>query len=338
MHVLFVDDEPQVLEGLRDLLWPHRKRWRVSVALGARKALEMLRKDDAQVVVSDIQMPEMDGVELLEAVKRDYPAALRVMLSGQCGLDAGKRAVSVAQQYLSKPCSPEALVDTLERAERYNALLTDQALIDVVGRCDRMPSPPTLYARLTSMAGDPNVELHDLASVVQTDPAITAKLLQLANSSFFGRAKRTVTATEAIQYLGVKLLADLVLMSEVAISLECAGCPLDIDAFQAHALSVAWEAHRHVGAGDAGDAAFTAGLLHDIGELVIACGGGDADDDPLLHAGAGAYLLARWGLPIAIVDAVACHHDEPSGREPAGDIIAAVQLAERQATPVEGCG
>ena len=107
--ILFVDDDVNVLMALRRMLHPMRHEWQMSFATGAQEALAKLAQAPFDVVVSDVRMPVMTGIELLAEVRRRYPHTARIILSGQSNREATARASGCAHQYLSKPCDPEVL-------------------------------------------------------------------------------------------------------------------------------------------------------------------------------------------------------------------------------------
>src|SRR5438105_11023321 len=115
-RILFVDDEPKVLEGLQRMLRPQRAHWHMLFASGSEAALRLMEADPVDVVVSDMRMPEMDGARLLERVRDRYPSVIRIILSGHFEVEAGMRAVPVAHQFLTKPCDAEKLLAAIERS------------------------------------------------------------------------------------------------------------------------------------------------------------------------------------------------------------------------------
>ena len=102
--ILFVDDEQQILDGLKDLLRKQRKQWSMVFALGGQAALDELTQRPFDVVVSDMRMPGIDGATLLTRVKEMYPASARIILSGHADRDSIVRALPVAHQFLNRPC------------------------------------------------------------------------------------------------------------------------------------------------------------------------------------------------------------------------------------------
>jgi CheY-like chemotaxis protein len=115
-HILFVDDEPRVLEGLRRMLRPLRHEWQMAFANSGAEALEILARMPFDVLVTDMRMPGMDGALLLETVRARFPTVLRIILTGQCNRDTLLRSVSLAHYHLAKPCDPDTLKDTVARA------------------------------------------------------------------------------------------------------------------------------------------------------------------------------------------------------------------------------
>ena len=116
IRVLFVDDEPRVLGGLRRMLRPMRHEWQMEFAQGGPEALDALAEQSFDVIISDMRMPGMDGGELLTEVMRRYPETVRIMLSGQSNKETVLRSVGPTHQYLAKPCDPELLKRVIARA------------------------------------------------------------------------------------------------------------------------------------------------------------------------------------------------------------------------------
>ena len=108
-QVLFVDDEPNVLQGLQRMLHPLRNEWQMTFVQSGAEALVRLEQETFDVVVSDMRMPGMDGARLLNEVMQRFPRVVRIMLSGQVGKEAVLKATGPTHAYLSKPCEPEAL-------------------------------------------------------------------------------------------------------------------------------------------------------------------------------------------------------------------------------------
>jgi HD-like signal output (HDOD) protein len=348
-RVLFVDDEPHVLESLRDALRPWRRDLNMTFAADGPSALDELGREPFDAVVSDMRMPGMDGAEFLREVQRAQPATVRIVLSGYAELESVARAATVAHRFLSKPCDVEELVNVIQRSCDINSLVEQDELRDTAGGAGRLPSVPRLYSKLTALMNDPDATVVDAARLVEQDAAMTAKVLQLANSAFFGRARQVTGLDEAISYLGLNTLKALALSADAMEAFqptrEIAG--FSIERLQAHTGLTARIARRLVAAGCNGDSAIAAALIHDVGILVLASRAPDylaavieraeredralfqveQEERGFTHADVGAHLLGLWGLPPAIVEAVAYHHRPAAAHGPTMDAITAVHVA-----------
>lgn len=327
---LFVDDEPRVLDGLQRVLRPHRLRWDCSFAAGGAAGLAEFEREPFDIVVTDMRMPGMDGAAFLEVVAARWPATVRLVLSGQADADAAMRAAGVAHQFLSKPCEPAVLERVLARADALHGLISAPHLASLLGGVDRLPGLPRIHRQLSAILNNPDAGVGDVARVVEQDAALAAKVLQLVNSSFFGHTREVVSVERAVSMLGTRLIHSLTAAHGVFRAVEQAVLPpwFDAEAEQRHATMVAALARRLVPDPALMEGAFAAGLLHDVGRLLLALRAGDAvtearavalrDGIPLVaaerqvlgttHAEVGAYLLGIWGLPWQIVGAVRWHH------------------------------
>ena len=113
IRVIFVDDEPRVLEGLKRMLRPKRNEWQMTLRRQRAGGARRLRTEPCEVVVTDMRMPGMNGAELLEVVQREYPNTIRLILSGQAETESVMKALGVSHQFLSKPCDAEILQGTI---------------------------------------------------------------------------------------------------------------------------------------------------------------------------------------------------------------------------------
>jgi HD-like signal output (HDOD) protein/ActR/RegA family two-component response regulator len=347
-RVMFVDDEPQVLEGLRDALRPWRRHWQMTFAPHGQAALEALECEPYDVVVSDMRMPGMDGAELLHEVQRIHPTSVRIVLTGWAEKESVARAANVAHRFLTKPCDVEELVRVVQRSCGVNALVEHEDLRRAAAGTGRLPSVPRLYSELTALMHDPDTTLADVERLVEQDAAMAAKVLQLANSAYFGRARPVDDVGQAIGYLGLNALKALTLSVEAMAAFAPARRieGFSIERLQRHSALVARITRRLVDREHA-DGAVAAALIHEVGLLVLASRAPDylaealaqaeAEGRPLFeverelrgftHAEVGAHVLGLWGLPHGIVEAVAYHHDPAAAHDPRLDAVTAVHVA-----------
>lgn len=350
-RILFVDDEPNILEGLRNLLRKQRKSWDMVFCVGAEAALVELSKQPFDVVVSDMRMPGMDGATFLARVRDTYPAAARIVLSGYAEQADILRALPVAHQFLNKPCEEAVLRGAIHRAAELQSLLSRECVRGLVGKIERLPSLPRTYAELSRVAADPDCSVDEVAAVVAQDPAMSLKTLQLANSGYFGAGQRVASIRQAATYLGVDLLKGLSLCTEIFASFASAEeIGLDLDELQADALKTALLSKAFLSNSSAGRAeeAFATALVHDVGRVIMAMAVPTKYREVMerrrstgsevhlaektvfgvTHAEIGAYLLGVWGLPVAMVEAVAYHHNVRGVGDGEHELLAATYVAD----------
>lgn len=333
-RILFVDDEPNVLEGLERMLFPLRNEWQTAFAGSGAQALELMDKQPFDVVVTDMRMPGMDGAALLSEVMRRHPETVRFVLSGQSDRETIFRFVGPAHQFLAKPCDPKELKMCVDRAFALRDLLKSESLKRLVAQIHTLPALPEAYRKLTTELQSPDASIANVGKIIESDAGMTAKMLQLVNSAFFGVRRRVSSAAQAAAFLGLDNIRSLVLMSGAFSQAERSKLParFPADAMWHHSMAVGTCAQAICKAEKAGEQvakdAFTSGLLHDLGKLILAVVVRDQYTGVLdqvynagapfkeaersvlgcTHAEVGAYLLGIWGLPDSIVEAVAFHH------------------------------
>ncbi|MEQ8207698.1 MAG: response regulator, partial [Woeseia sp.] len=186
MNVLFVDDEPNILDGLRRTLRPLRNEWTAQFMTSGDDALAYLAENNCDVVVTDMKMPGMDGAAFLQAVRERHPDCIRIALSGETDNHLIYRCVQHAHQYIAKPCDADTLAATVRRATSLRALMTDASLKTLVSQLSTLPSMPKQYQLIMRELQSENPSLNAVGEIIESDVAMTAKILQLVNSAFFG--------------------------------------------------------------------------------------------------------------------------------------------------------
>jgi HD-like signal output (HDOD) protein len=347
--ILFVDDERDLLDGLRARLYKHRHDWNMAFVASGAEALAVFERQPIDLIVSDVRMPGMDGGQLLTTVKQRWPTTVRIIVSGYADPVQAVRLTSLCHQYIAKPCDSQVLENIIERCFNLQDVLAQEPLRKVVGRIGKLPALPKTYGRLQTALSQPNVTVGEIADIVTADAAIAIKVLQITNSAFFRLRKPMVRIKDAVTYLGFATIRNLVLSAEIFSQWKSPRNSLGVDPeqLQNHAQIAAAACKSLAGGRATPDDAWLAGLLHDIGYWVLAQECPDelekalelsrsqglplADCERLTtgatHAEIGAYLLGLWGLPYSIVEAVALHH-APGSVSPQGyDLLGALAVS-----------
>jgi HD-like signal output (HDOD) protein len=337
LRVLFVDDETRVLEALERVLLDLAPDWETCFLSSAEAAMNELSRQQYDVIVCDLRMAGMDGVALLGRVAEVWPRTVRIVLSGHSDEEAALKMVHVAHQFLAKPCAAATLHQVIARTAQLTQLLPDRKLQTLVGQVGSLPSPGEVHRELTVLvdreqAGNSAAEL---AQLIKRDPAMTAKLLQVASSAFFNTSASVADVETAIMRLGFRTLRNLshALCDFLPTRPSAIPTVTAVQTLQQRALRVAQLASRMARLPEDASAAYIAGLLSHVGELLLisaaperlyvthaeALHSGVASHVAELatwgvtHAEIGAYLLGLWGLPFQIVEAVANHHAPARG-------------------------
>ena len=328
LSILFVDDDPNIIAGLKRMLHPLKKEWNLIFTNGGNEALEKIESTPVDVVISDIRMPGIDGTQLLTKIKDKYPHIVRITLSGYANDNMALRNARIVHQSLSKPTTPEIIKSTIENAHKLRQRLMNDELLSLINGIDDLPSLPEVYLKLEEEINSKNSSVDKLSKIISTDPIITAKILQLTNSAFFGLPHRISNITQALNYLGINIIQNLVLTIKLFKSLDSKNPNSSIyQGIWNHSNKVAFIAKHlasivNLSKADNEDT-YLGGLLHDIGKIILL----DKIDEiqvsqdlkfdeyenkfnNITHADVGAYLLGIWGLPDSIVEAVAYHHSK----------------------------
>ena len=331
-RILFVDDEPNVLSGLRRMLFPMRKEWDMEFCGSGQEALDLMAKDPVDVIVTDMRMPGMDGTAVLRHVMEKYPQTVRFVLSGQSDKETILRTVGAAHTFLSKPCSADVLKSCVDRAFALRDLLGNRSLKSLVAQVDALPALPQTYQRVKEELASEDASVRSVGKIIESDLGMTAKVLQLVNSAFVGLRQGVSDVTQAVSMLGLDTVRSLLLMVGAFDTQREMPSRLPLNYLWEHGMTVGRFAQGICKAEEADEVttnqSFTAGLLHDAGILVLATNYKEdyerilehakANQTPLhrveletfgcTHAQVGAYLLGIWGLPDSVVEAVAYHH------------------------------
>jgi HD-like signal output (HDOD) protein len=359
-NIVFVDDERELLDGLRARLYKHRNDWCMKFVESGEEALAIFEKEPIDLIVSDVRMPGMDGGQLLAAVKQRWPKTMRIVISGYSDPVQAARLTSLAHQYLAKPCEDRQVENVLERCFNLQDLLAQESLRNVVGRIAKLPAMPDTYSRLQRALAQPSVTAGEIGDIVNADAAIATKVLQITNSAFFRLRKPMVRIKDAVTYLGFATVRNLVLCAEIFSQWKATPELPDADPqiLQQHAQYAAAACKALALGGISPDDAWLTGLLHDIGYWVLIqecpqdlAKAIDLSRDlnlPLwecerriigaTHAQVGAYLLGLWGLPYPIVEAVALHHTPRAIVPHAYDLLAALAISHALLPPAGARG
>jgi putative nucleotidyltransferase with HDIG domain len=336
--VLFVDADRRVHQSLRRIVVARNLPFDLFSATSSAQARQILSARICDVIVSDANLPDMEGSGLLAQVQERWPMSLRILMTEEGGMRVISSLLASAHQLLTKPATPECLLNTILAALRLRFLLMDSRLREIVHRLEHLPVVPAVYTALTRELQRENCSNQSVAEIVSRDMSLTTAILKVVNTPFFGLSRRVDEPLQAVNILGANLVRGLVLSEGVL-------RPQDPDMYPGFNTEQLWGhclltarccravMRQECPTGPAVEDAFLAGLLHDVGKIVLAEGcpedyvgilkESQARNVPLAlveaetlgvtHAQIGAYLLGLWGFSESVVIAIAQHHGPVPG-------------------------
>ena len=328
--------------------------WLAQSAGTGMEALALARQFSFAAVAADILLPDMSGLELLDQFMQCQPSAHRLVLSDVSDTENTVKCMGKPHHHLLKPFAVQTLLNALDQAFAHEAWLPSQAVHGLIAQMRQVPSPPRTYFKVVEEIRSPHASLEKISELIAEDPAITAKVLQLANSAVFGLELQVSQPLEAIAYIGLETTKALVLLAHTVSAFEkskLAG--FSVEELWRHSVSAGQIAQKialtEKGGLEVAEQAFAGGLLHDIGKLLLCanlpglfaktmalaredrCTYWEAEMQLFPNAGhaeLGGCILGIWGLPRAIVEAVALHHAPRQLAGPGFHPLTAVHVAD----------
>ena len=336
-RILFVGETQPLWDEFRALAGQAQSGWEAQFAGTGLEAMALLAARPFDTVVACVQLPDMNGADLLDDLMRKQPDLRRIVLSEMADTHNTARCIGKGHRHLLMPCGASLLLSALDQALSGDFWKPPETVQKLISRMRRVPSPPTVYFAIAAEMESVNASVEKVGSLIAEDPAMSARVLQLANSAVFGLQLQVIHPVEAVAYLGLETTRAVVLLAQTFSSFDAlrfAG--FSFEALWHHSVFTGRFARRIIQAeerppGDA-EQASAAGLMHDLGKLLLAANMPEKFGEALElahsrqgrlweaerevlgadHAELGACLLSIWGLPLPIVEAVARHHEPPA--------------------------
>jgi HD-like signal output (HDOD) protein len=351
-NLLIVGDHREVFDGVLDAVATICTYWEAQFAADAETADRMLAEDDTiDAVVVQARLSDSDGLRFLDSVRQSYPQMARILTVAQHSPLLSKDLGLLAHGVVACPFNAIHFVGVVEMAIETQRRIGDPALQNLLSDIDTLPSPPRSVLELNEALRRPDFVVSEVAQLVDENVAITAKLLRVVNSAYFGLNTPVSDTAHAISYLGSETVRTLVSGLQLVSTLQ-PGDPdvvTEVENLQAHSLAVAGLARTYMPTRQGAQDAYVAGMLHDVGLLalvscapahymalrqevlhsgrdLVAC---ELDVIGATHTAIGAYVLGIWGFPSWLIEAVSYSHDADSLAEWVLDVTGAVFVAEQ---------
>lgn len=349
VNILFVDDEPNLVQSLRRMFHKMKDMWQIFYATSGKQALEIMSEQEIDIIITDYKMPEMNGVALLSIIKDSHPAVIRILLSGYSDDDATVKSTAIAHQFLRKPISPEILEEKLNDLISISKFVQNPDIKNIVNEISVLPTLPDVYIEIDRALNSPETDLAHINKIIMKDVGLSTKILQVVNSAFFGISHNVYNTLEAISLLGTKTIQSIIINIHLFNSYpEALAKRARFNSLGSHSLISGEYAKQYLGNFKNVNKldAYMAGILHDVGKLILFQLADYDEVEELMqnkrlknyeaeyetygtsHAEIGAYLLALWGLPRDIIDSTAYHHVPMEAAHKNVSLLTAVHIGD----------
>lgn len=330
-NILFVDDEEGILRAFRRTF--RKTDFGVFLANSGKEALDILKENKIDIIISDYKMPEMTGYELLTKVKELYPDIVRVFLSGFTEDHIVTKSVfnGLVKTFISKPWDDEYLKNYINSIFEIENIFEGEDLKNILQKIDSLPELPNIYYELVEAITEEK-DIRFIAEMIEKDPVLSVKILKIVNSAYY--RYKTTSIQNAVVYLGISALRDLIITFSM----------FNEDAFSdevSDILSILWEFSQlcnfytkkvfEVLTKQKLNSQYSSiGLISNIGYLVLLQNFPDSFRQYLVdlkklnkrefydidhkyfgieHYKMGSYLLNWWDFSTSSLDIVLYHHD-----------------------------
>ncbi len=330
--ILFAVGNENLLKELISITIPLRDEFDCFFAESGEKAIQLLANNRVDIVFSSTEIVLSSGANLLHEIKRLFPETIRFALVQNLESPAVAKSSQYVHQFVTLPITKDNLKERIDNILQIQKFLRNEKVEELIKNTTTLPSMPEIYIQIEEEVAKKDFSLNKIANLISKDPNLTAKILQIVNSAYFGLRSEITNINYALAYLGVNVIKSLVfyihLFSNFKVTAENRK---HLERFWQHSLFVASNSYHlselFFKEKRALDISYTAGVLHDVGKfvllntltypenlIVLSEQKGythlEAEEEiyQCTHAEIGAYLLGLWGFPISIVEAVAYHH------------------------------
>lgn len=338
MNILFyIDESLHLLSSIKRTLLTPRDTWCMNFVTSADEALDLLAKEQVDILVVDFEMPQMSGLELLSIVEELYPYTIRVLLTSYVNKIKYSQTANICHYFFIKPIKLEGFIRFLNRASAVVGLLENRQLTEHLNAISTLPIHQNSFNRLNSCFAHYDTSPQQLLHIAGKDIALALLLFKVSSSANFSLDKGINTLAEAVDYIDMDNFRALFDAGQVVVSHNsdrdnCVSFELDL--LQQHSfqtVQIAEALATITASEDKLSDIRLAALLHDCGRIILPYilpdvsrqifsrwhsqkdRGFAAAELKILgvsHAEIGAYLAALWGVPVAVFEAI-LHHVEP---------------------------
>lgn len=332
--IVFIDDEESILSALRSLF--RKEGYQLHLFSSPEQALDFLRQQSAEIIISDMRMPVMSGIEFLSHASLLAPESFRMILSGyedkKVVLDALNKGL--AQNFIMKPWDDRTFRELIGETLQLISTMRSNKLNSLLSSFTDIPLTSKFSLSFLRMIEIDTLQLNEVVQHVESNPSLLTKVLRVANSVFASPRNRIETIREAIMFIGLDYLTGLIVSLDVYHSVGKAQSA-EIETLMENLWSRSIQraliakdiAEKVPGFTDA-PLLYIASMLQDIGMIVLLASVPDQykryneltlrneqnslEVEQMIfsisHEKVGEMLLRVWNFPSLIIEAISRHH------------------------------
>lgn len=350
--ILFVDDQPNILTAYKLLSHKDKSDRTYYFATDGAEAIEILWNNRIDVLITDYNMPILDGLKLTEYVEAHFPATVRVIVSGCLDYELFVDTMKHAHRFMSKPASLKELVGLLEGVSFIHSIINDKSIEKELLKITILPTLPDVYTKVcNAMEDEENYSLKKVGEIVSEDIGMSSNILKFINSTYFSFDDSVTRIDQAVSLLGGDIIKMLILRETISRFVSSNEKEF-VERIFTHSSIVAKLVREIMiyekSTKEETNLAYTIAFLHDIGRLILFHSfkekysavekelyekKGYIEEVETSHIGIchskiAAYLFSLWGLPITIISPILNHHriNILDGNNPL--ILAALHVAD----------
>ncbi len=332
--IVIIDKNPEEIESIKKLVKEIDPNYKIYADIDLDKVIENSKSNKPDIVIAKKGLKLPDGNDILKYYHNNYDNVIRVLITERNDFSAVAEGSVYAHNIIAKPLNKAKINKILTSKSKLSFFLQDEHLKSVINKISFLPTLPKVYEKLEKELANENISMNRICGIISSDVSLTAKVLQIVNSSFFGIRQRVTDLMAAVNYLGKNIIKSLVLYHEIFTQFKIDKKFNDyFENMWIHSNKVGRYAEELIYEYSTNkeyemiENAYIAGLLHDIGKLVLFNLGDypqkvfnlmekkgirfSAAEEEIYgasHSEVGAYFLTLWGLPENIIEAVYLHN------------------------------
>ena len=315
--IVLIDEDINFVNQMAKRLSNERPEWSIHAVSTAAEGIELVNSESVDVVVSDANLPDMEGSEFLEKIRASKPEVMRFTLSDDQDAEILLECARLNQRFFAKPAEATVLADAIENSIKLRGMLAGDNLNALMQDVDSLPAIPALYDELVKELASANSSMVRVAEIIEADAGLTLSILKIVNSAYFGLNQRVESVSQAISLLGTGLVKNITLTSKVFSKFE--GDNVDLkkltelnnQALKIGALTNQFSRYAKVSRVSLNHCQ-VAGMMSNIGDLIALTKGDEDLIETVPPHLLGAYLMKVWMMPDAVTEAVAVQHEPMS--------------------------